>query len=146
MTALSADSFPRMAGPAGQRNSYLVEASEIIYKGAIVGIDGTDGYAQAGDDAAAMAIVGIADEQCDNSAGADAAKSVAVLSDVTVRLTQDGNITQAMVGGLATCLDDGTVSEAGTTTPSDNIVGRIVARESATAVWVYIPGGGSAGL
>jgi len=122
-----------------------MEASEICYKGGLVGIDGTDGLAQAAAHGVAMEVVGIADAQADNSSGADSAIQVPVISDVVVLLTQDGNITKAMEGGLCYALDDATITDALTAT-QDNTVGRIVQRLSATQCWVYIPAGGGAGL
>lgn len=108
--------------------------AERIYQGAIVISLLADGYGIPGDDVAAAVFRGVAVEPCDNSAGADGAKSV--LCDLTSAVLVNGTgFTVADVGKDAYIIDDDTVGLVGATT-NDIKLGRIIRFVSSTQVWV----------
>jgi hypothetical protein len=120
--------------------SYPVEDNVKIYKGAIVAID-TSGYATNAADTASFVVVGIADEDVDNTVSGHTAGglNIRVVSGRAFLLTA-ASMTQAKVGAEALVSDDATVVTSGTTNSIK--VGRVVSYVSATQVWVYIPIGG----
>lgn len=97
--------------PDQELRSYPVKASAHIYKGAFIGRDAASGYSRplvAGD-----AFEGIAYEECDNSAGANGAKSVRVqtIGDFDIALaaviTNRGATVYASDSGTATLTSSG---------------------------------------
>lgn len=88
MTTLAADSA--RVKVLGDHNDIPVIASDIIYEGAAVGVVKASGHArplQATD-----RFAGFAQEKCDNSAGAAAAKNVRVDKKGTVKLSVSGAV------------------------------------------------------
>lgn len=88
MTTLAANK-PR-AFEGGNRNSFLVIASDIIYEGAAVGLVDASGHAQPL--ASPNRFAGFAEEQADNSAGAAAAISVRVVESGKIQLAVSGAV------------------------------------------------------
>lgn len=108
--------------------------AERIYQGALCMSLVADGYIIPGADTAAAKFRGVAVEPCDNSDGADGAKSV--LLDITSPFLVAGTgFTQADVGKTVYLLDDQTVALAAGAT-NDVAVGLIIQFVSATQVWV----------
>ncbi len=113
-----------------------VKGSTKIYMGAIVCAE-AGGYAVPGSDTAALTVMGRAEEQVDNTTGADGAKVIPVAKGV-FKYANAGTITIANVGDNATVVDDQTVGLAAGTT-NDVVAGRIEQVES-DGVWVAILG------
>jgi hypothetical protein len=115
--------------------AYPVGASKRIYKGALVVVDTTTGYAETGSDAANKNFVGVAYEDADNSSGGAGAISVRV-KKTGAHLLNAASGAQTSVGKPALLVDDNTVQTAATT---NNIgVGQIVEYVSATKLRVRI--------
>ena len=74
----------------GNIETYPVEASEVIYEGAVVG-ENASGYAQAS--TGTNAFLGIAIRQADNSTGAAGDVTVDVLTEGRMKVTITGAIT-----------------------------------------------------
>jgi len=136
MTALAADRNTQ--SKIGGIQVYPVEAGETIYKGALVTVD-ADGYLMPAQDTAAHKVVGVADENVDNSAGADGAKSCRVVSGRAFKFAAS-SITQAMVGEMMYVVDDQTFDDAVGTNGIK--AGRLVQYVSTTEGWIHIPFGG----
>jgi outer membrane protein assembly factor BamB len=88
MTTLAADSV-RALDP-GTRNEFPVIASDIIYRGAAVGLVDATGHARPLN--AADRFVGFAEGKADNSAGAAAAINVRVIEAGKIRLAVSGAV------------------------------------------------------
>lgn len=135
MTAATADrNTPRVDGV---EFAYDVDAAKKIYAGTIVALDTADGNrAKPGATATTLIAVGIAQEQADNSAGADAAIKVKVRRGV-FRLGNSSAgdaITLADIGADCYIVDDQTVAKtSGSSTRS--IAGKVVNVDS-DGVWV----------
>lgn len=136
MTALAAAAQRQHRGLA-KTLPVPVAADAVIYKGAIVCIDG-DGFAIPGADTAAIQVIGIAAETIDNTGGSDGDKTVEVEYDC-IYLFAATSITQAMLGDLMVIVDDNTVDDAAGAT-NDISVGRLIEFVSTTSGWVYVPG------
>lgn len=138
MTALAA-AYPRQYKSLGdvEVTEYEVEAGEVIYQGGLVMID-TDGYAKPASDLANHKVVGFADEDVDNTSGADGALKVRVLSNITGRIAASSVTRGDLDGPLMYVVDDNTVDE---TTPANSVkAGFMVAPFiSTTEVWLYVP-------
>jgi hypothetical protein len=133
--ALSANAeIPRMTG---ELKSYLVADNVHIFKGAIVCVEPTYGYATPGADTAGYRVVGIAAEECDNTLTGHAAggKSVRVWHKGEFLLTAT-SITQVMTGQMMYLVDDATVDEV--TVTNFVPVGILVEYVSATSGWVRL--------
>jgi hypothetical protein len=130
MAALTADrNTPRRDGVQFSRP---VAATAHIYAGAIACLSAT-GYATPGTVATTLKKPGIAQEEVDNSAGADGDLTVLVRHGV-FRVANDGTITIADIGNSAYIVDDQTVADNdGTGTRS--LAGTIVDVD-ADGVWV----------
>lgn len=111
---------------------------DIIYKGALVAVD-DNGYLLAAADAAGYRVVGVAEENVDNSGGSAGDKECRVRSGRAFKFNAT-SITQAMVGDLMHVVDDQTFDEAAGTNGVP--CGRLVEYVSATEGWIYIPVGG----
>ena len=135
MTALAADRQTQ-ARHAGMQK-YPVEAGETIYKGALVTID-NDGYLMPAQDTAAHRVVGVADENVDNSDGSDGDLDCRVVSGRAF-LFVASSITQAMLGDVMFVVDDQTFDE---TVTNDVPCGRLVEFVSTTSGYIFIPNGG----
>lgn len=127
--ALSADAqIPRKESGL---QSFPVEATTQIYKGALVCTNG-DGYLVAGADAAAYRFVGIAYESVLGTT--QGALNCRVHTGGVFKLACT-SITQAMVGKILYVVDDATVDDSATYYIP---VGRLVEYVSATSGWVDI--------
>ncbi|MBI4822657.1 MAG: hypothetical protein HY805_00275 [Nitrospirae bacterium] len=110
-----------------------VAGASKIFAGSIVAIN-SSGYAVPASDTAGLRVIGRAEEQVDNSAGANGDKSVLVRKGV-YKVASSG-LTIADVGKVALVSDDQTISILDTT---NNIVaGVIEAIDSATEAWVRL--------
>jgi len=136
MTALAADRNTQSR--EATLKSYPVEAGEKIYKGALVTID-DDGYLMPGQDVANHRCVGVADENVDNTGGADGAKSCRVMSGRAFRFAAT-SITQAMLGDVMYIVDDQTFDDAAGVT-NEVPCGRLIEFISTTEGWIFIPTG-----
>lgn len=117
-----------------------MKASTKIYAGSMVSVISGTGYAIPAADTASHVVQGRAEEQVDNSAGADGAKTIAVARGC-FRYNNNGSITVANVGQNATVVDDNTVGLAAQTT-NDIVAGRIEEVDD-VGVWVSIGIGGT---
>jgi hypothetical protein len=139
MTALSANRATRQR--EGSLIAYQVAATTHIYKGSIVAVNAA-GNAVPAADTAGLRVVGIAEEEVNNT-GAAGAADVQVRAGIAALLAGSG-LALTDVGSIANASDDQTIVTAGTNGVK---VGRIVEFVSATSVWVFIPKGGlSTGL
>jgi predicted RecA/RadA family phage recombinase len=109
MTVLSADK--EVNRKAGNIVSYPV-GTDIVYKGALVCDDGS-GYAVPAADSAGYALIGIAVENVDNSAGSPGDKSVRVYKTGTLEVAK-ASAAQTDNGVLMYILDDQTVAASST--------------------------------
>jgi len=113
-----------------------VAAATKIYAQTITGGTGANNDArpyQVGD-----AILGISQEQIDNTAGVAGARTVRVRRGCA-RLAQNGTITRAHINKFAKALDDSTVAiEVAPDTATVNTIGTIVDVESAATVWIEV--------
>lgn len=117
-----------------------VAAGKVIYAGALVCVNAA-GYLVPADDDATMIFVGVAAENCDNSAGGVGALNCRVYTRGLHRLPFSGSITIANVGDTVYVKDDEDVALAATTT-NDLPVGFIVGLDDDTSyVWVDIAPG-----
>lgn len=113
--------------------AYPVLAATKIYKGTLVAIDNA-GYGKPAADAANLRVVGVADHQADNSAGANGALNIIVREGV-YRMAAS-SITQAMVGKMMYVVDDQTFDDAIGTNGIK--AGRLVEYISATEGWIAV--------
>lgn len=113
-------------------NELPVIAADIIYRGAFVGDNGS-GLARplvAGDP-----FLGVAEEQCDNSAGAASAKNVKLRERARIEMAVTGAASAADVGEIVYASDDDTLTmTAGSNTP----VGKIARWVSGTTCVVQL--------
>ncbi len=131
--ALAADRDTSMR--AGDSINIGVAAAKKIYEGALVARD-ANGYATPGATATTLVGIGRAEEQVDNSAGANGAKTVTVRKGIF----KFGNsaaadaITDAVIGTNCYIVDDQTVAKTdGTATRS--VAGKVFKVDS-DGVWV----------
>lgn len=100
-----------------------VEAGTVIYKGALVGLNGANGYARplaAGD-----AFAGLAYRKADNGSGNAGDKTVRLFQGIDIVVTISG-VSQTDVGSIVYASDDATLTLTAT---GNSRVGRIVAIE-----------------
>ncbi|MGE4296943.1 MAG: hypothetical protein AB7E47_02845 [Desulfovibrionaceae bacterium] len=112
-----------------------VAADAKIYAGALVVANAT-GYAEPGSTATTLTYLGRAEEQVDNTDGADGAKSVLVRRGKAFKFLNSGTdaVTQASLGKACYIVDDQTVAAtSGTSTRSQ--AGIVLGVES-DGVWV----------
>lgn len=119
----------------GVELEYNVAASVKIYGGSLVALNAS-GYAAPGADTASFKFLGVAREQVDNSAGANAAKKVTVRKTGVHRFAASG-MAITNIGDDVYLVDDQTVGLAATTT-NDVKCGKIAEFISATEVGVDI--------
>lgn len=117
----------------GGFKAYPVLAATKIFKGTLVVIDAA-GFAKPAVNAANNKVVGVADAQADNSAGASAAINVIVREGV-YRFAATA-ITQAMVGKIMHVVDDQTFDDAIGTAGIK--AGRLVEFVSVTEGWIHV--------
>lgn len=108
MAALTADRNTPVR--TGEYAEHPVAAGKKIYAGALVVLNAT-GYAEPGVTAANVVAIGRAEEQVDNSGGADGDVSVRVRRGI-FRYANDGTntIARTNIGGTAYVVDDQTVA------------------------------------
>ncbi len=140
MTALGASA--NRLSKDGSQKSYPVAADAVIWKGALIVLDAGGDADPAADASGTSHVVGVADEDVDNTGGADADLNVRVISGRAFRFAATA-ITIAMLGDRAYVVDDNTVDNGSGT--NDVIAGNIIQVDSTTQCWVYIPTGGHAG-
>lgn len=139
MAAL-AEAYPREFKDLGNvvETEYEVEAGETIYQGGLVMID-NEGYAKPASDLANHSCVGFADEDVDNTSGADGAVKVRVLSNITGRIAATG-VTRAMLqtSPLMYMVND---NEVDNTDPGQSIKAGVMVAPfiSTTEVWLHVP-------
>ncbi len=108
MAALTADR-PIEKANITARLAFPVKAATKIYGGSMVAIDKVSGYAVAGNEAASRQVVGVAEKQADNTAGANGDLWVTVLQG---EFDMDAtSIAQTGVGVQMFLVDDHTVDE-----------------------------------
>lgn len=131
MAALAADkAIVQVTG----RVEYLVKASTHIYKGAMVAVSTTDGYAVPASDTANLVVVGIAAHGVNNT-GANGAAKVHVRRG-RFEVNCDSAV-QAMVGSTICVKDDQTLQTAAAAT-NDVVAGTVVKLVNASKVVVKI--------
>ena len=131
--ALTADRNTPMKD--GQLVVVPVAANAVIYAGALVVAD-ANGYAAPGSTATGLTYLGRAEEQVDNTGGANGDKTVEVRRGKAFKFKNDGAdpVTQASLGGVCYIVDDDTVAATdGTGTRS--AAGTVVGIDS-DGVWV----------
>lgn len=134
MTALTENRYTKHRD--GIITAHPVKAGAHIYKGSLVCADAT-GYAVAGDDAAGLTVLGVSIEECNNTAGGDAAMSVRVQAGGVFSFLKSGAITQADLGAVLYVKDDQSVALAAGV--SNNIAcGRLEALDGSAAVWLRL--------
>jgi hypothetical protein len=131
MTALAADRKV-ISKWTGRSLAIKVAASTLIYKGALVAVN-TSGYAVAAAATAGYRVVGVAQRQVDNSAGAAGDLEVQVLTGVFAFKNDADAIAQADIGRPCFVQDDQTVQDENGGSP---IVAGIV--DSFDSSWVYV--------
>lgn len=132
MTALTADR--NTARRAGDEYSHPVAASTKIFAGSLVALNAT-GYAAPGSVATTLKVVGRAEEQIDNSAGADGAKSVKVSRGVFKFANHGTNtLNRTHIGSTCYIEDDQTVGSSAT---GKSVAGTVLQVDS-DGVWVKI--------
>ena len=116
-------------------------AVDIIYKGSLVVVN-SSGYLEPASDAAnKTGVVGVADENVDNSGGSAGDLNCRVLSGRAFKFTAT-SITQAMVGTWMYVVDDQTIDDSAGAT-NEVPAGVLVEFVSTTEGWIFIPVGGS---
>lgn len=115
----------------GQQYSIGVAANTKIYAGSMVAIN-SSGYAVPASDTAGLIVAGRAEEQVDNTGGANGAKSVLVMEGV-FKFVGSG-LTVADIGKPCFVSDDQTISVAATT--NNVLAGILEAIDSASEPWV----------
>lgn len=111
MTAQAADRRNVTAAGSGRERVGLVAGTTKIYKGSIVAKNPT-GFLVPASDTLGLRVVGVAQAQVDNTAGADGALKLTYLTDVSVKMANDGTspIAQAnLYAGPVFIKDDNTV-------------------------------------
>lgn len=133
MAALTADRNTPMKGTPDYVVKVPVAASTKIYAGALVAVNAS-GLAVPAADSVGFTVMGRAEAQADNSAGAASAIDVEVAAGIFKYGA--GAIVQANLGANATCSDDQTVTTAAATT-NDIVAGKIVQVDS-DGVWIKV--------
>ena len=108
MTALSDDRTTDYCGELPRQFTKPLIAAEIVYHGALVGLDSSGNAGPAGVSGISHAI-GVAMHRCDNSAGSAGDKSVRLQTGVH-SFTDDGSTTEADLPAIMYAVDDQTVS------------------------------------
>lgn len=120
------------ASRSGVEFNYGVAATTKIYAGSLVCVNAA-GYAVPGSVATTLKVVGRAEAQVDNTAGADAAKTINVRRG-TFKFANAGDVTIAHLETSIYINDDQTVSSVAT---GKSVAGKCVAVDS-DGVWIEI--------
>ena len=111
MTAQAADRKNVTTAGSGRERVGLVAGSTKIFKGGVIAKN-PSGYLVPAADTLGLRVVGVAQEQVDNTSGADGALSIKYLTDVSVKMVNDGTsaVAQAnLYAGPVYIKDDQTV-------------------------------------
>jgi hypothetical protein len=112
-----------------------VGAAKKIYAGSLVVLNAT-GYSEPGSTATTLTAVGRAEEQVDNSAGADGALSITVRRGIFRFANHVDAVTRTEIGKSCYIVDDQTVAKTdGTGTRS--VAGKVIDLDS-SGVWVEV--------
>jgi len=122
MAALAADRNTRVKNRT-EEISLPVAATTKIYAGAMVAKNAA-GYAVNAADTAALVVVGVADEHCDNLTGAAGDKRIRLGSGV-FGFANGGAVTQAHVETVVMVVDNQTVNPTGTNSVAAGILKEI---------------------
>lgn len=124
--------------PIPYRLSVAVKANAVIYKGGIVAIDTTTGYAKQGVTATTLVVVGVAEESVDATGLASGALHCNVRQGVFKMVNSSGDpLAITDVGGLCYVEDDQTISKtSGGSTQS--VAGTFVALDADGGVWCWL--------
>ena len=114
MAASTADRYDIKSADVLMYISRKVAAATLIYKGIIVANNGS-GYVVAGSDTAGLKVLGISDQQVDNSGGIAGAKSVEIQPFETHRFIEVDAVSpdDSWLENLAYLSDDHTVAITG---------------------------------
>ncbi|MBA2718924.1 MAG: hypothetical protein H0U52_06755 [Chloroflexi bacterium] len=136
MAALAADrNFKLRAGGYSRTIVAKLAAATKIYRGALVGKNAA-GFVVPASDTAGLKIIGIADEQVDNTAGAAGDKEIRLTTGVAKFLNFGADpVVQADMHGFCVVADDNTVRNAGAV---NDIRAGIVELIESDGVWVYV--------
>lgn len=134
MSALAADRNTPMKD--GEIVSYPVAGSTKIYAGALV-VANASGYAANASAAGSLTALGRADEQIDNSAGADGALNILVRRKKAFKFANKAGdlVSVALIGKSCYIEDNQTVRATAT---SSSAAGTVLAIDT-DGVWVHIP-------
>jgi hypothetical protein len=121
----------------GEIVAYGVGTNKDIFKGALVVVEDTSGYAEAGSDATGKTFVGVAYERADNNPGTGGALTVRVRKTGSYVYNFSGSWGPGVVGKKVYLVDDNTVALAATTT-NDVYCGDVVALAGSGKVRVRI--------
>lgn len=129
--AVTANQIVKRQGGTGKIRSVPVAADAVIYEGTLVYEDaGGDGIATIVDETTNF--LGIAREFCDNTGGADAAKSVDVWTDGDFVLTcSAATLAAADIGKTAFGVDNFAFTETVTDAPPVGIITKFISTTSA---------------
>ncbi len=137
MTALAKDRIARTkANPATRHNRAALAAGAVIFLGGLIAKNAA-GNVVAASDAASLKVIGVAEENADNSAGIAGAVSVGYATGLGVELLNDGGAI-LLASQFEPCYvaDDQSVTTSAIAA-HDVLVG-IVTEFTTTKVWVYV--------
>lgn len=132
MTALAADRDTKKR--EGKQFPVPVAADAVIYAGAGVCVDSTDGYGYPAADTANFISMGIAQEQKDNTGGSDGDLEVVVDGHSAFEVACS-SADQTWLGQDVYWVDDQTVALAATTT-NDIKAGKVIQVNSSSSLYV----------
>ena len=138
MTALAQNLGSTYGAKFGTVQTYKVGAGAHIYRFGTVALQ-NDGYLYPAiediSDANKQIVVGVAQEEMDNSSGASGAKNCRVRREGRIKRMYAGSATQTVVGKLACIQDDQTVQLYGVST-TQVVMGRITEIFTTSSVYV----------
>jgi hypothetical protein len=115
MTALAADRKFTITAGAGRERVGLLAANAKIFHGSVIAKNAA-GFLVPASDTVGLRVVGVAQEQVDNTGGADGALSVKYITALSVKMANDGTspVAQAnLYAGVVYIKDDNTVQASG---------------------------------
>ena len=120
-----------------RKHHYKVEGATTIFAGSIVALNAA-GFAVPASDTAGLVVIGRAEEQVDNSAGADGDKEVLVAKGV-FKWAAGVGIAQALIGRVVAVADDQTVADpANVAITNDITVGILEEIDADGDAWVAV--------
>jgi hypothetical protein len=137
MAALTKDKNIRTRASAAIRRGVAeAAANAVIFAGALIAKNAA-GHVVPASDTAALVVIGVAEENVNNTGGAAAAKTVKYMTDVELEVENAGGaIVQASKYGPAYVADDQSVTTAAVA--ANDIVAGQVREFTATKVWLYV--------